>query len=52
MVSRPSIFDGGWIVTIRLHLGAVQKADRPVSLQYDVSLKGMPYRMEDVIIPL
>ena len=46
------IFDGGWMVTMRLHLGAVQREDRPVLLKYDVSLKGMPYHIDDEIIPL
>ncbi len=46
------IFDGGWMVTMRLHLGAAQRADKPVLLKYDVSLKGMPYHMDSEIIPL
>ncbi len=46
------IFDGGWMVTMRLHLGAAQRADKPVLLKYDVSLKGMPYHIDDEIIPL
>ena len=46
------IFDGGWMVTMRLHIGASLRFDRPVALKYDISLKGLPYQIENELICL
>lgn len=47
------IFDGGWMVTMRVHNATLIKENiRPVDFKYDVQLKGIPYRMEEEIIPL
>lgn len=46
------IFNGGWMVMMRLHLGATHREGRPVSLKYGVSLKGLPYHIDDEIISL
>ncbi len=44
------IFDEGWMVTSRIHLGALAEKGRPVSLKYDIALKGLPYHIESEAI--
>ena len=49
------IFDGGWMVTMRLHLASLPRNGEcisPMQLKYDIALKNLPYGMEDERIPL
>lgn len=49
------IFDGGWMVTMRIHstsLSSTRGTISPSQLMYDISLKNLPYGMEDERISL
>lgn len=44
------IFNGGWMVTMRLHLASLARKQTKVSIKIDVSLKGHPYKMDEEVI--